>query len=255
MRVSEKGRKVRDKASEKKGRIHSVMSMGGVDGPGIRCVVFLQGCPMRCAYCHNPDTWTPDGGEVLSAEEVAEKVLRYRTYFGDNGGLTVSGGEPLMQAEFVTGLFGLMREEGISTCLDTSGHGCAGEKLEALLAKTDITLCDIKFTDESAYKRYTKGSLEQVQGFLKAADAAGVRIWIRHVVVPGITDSKENIERLVRTAKQYRRVERIELLPFHKMCIPKYEALGLEFPLADVPECSNSRAEELAALIPQNLRK
>ena len=254
MRVSEKGRKVRDKASEKKGRIHSVMSMGGVDGPGIRCVVFLQGCPMRCAYCHNPDTWTPDGGEILSAEEVAEKVLRYRTYFGDNGGLTVSGGEPLMQAEFVTGLFNLMREEGISTCLDTSGHGCAGEKLEALLAKTDITLCDIKFTDESAYKRYTKGSLEQVQGFLKVADAAGVRIWIRHVVVPGITDSKENIERLVRTAGQYRRVERIELLPFHKMCIPKYEALGLEFPLADVPECSNSRAEELAALIPQDLR-
>ena len=245
---------MRDKASEKKGRIHSVMSMGGVDGPGIRCVVFLQGCPMRCAYCHNPDTWTPDGGEVLSAEEVAEKVLRYRTYFGDNGGLTVSGGEPLMQVEFVTGLFGLMREEGISTCLDTSGHGCAGEKLEALLAKTDITLCDIKFTDESAYKRYTKGSLEQVQGFLKVADAAGVRIWIRHVVVPGITDSRENIERLVRIAGQYRRVERIELLPFHKMCIPKYEALGLEFPLADVPECSNSRAEELAALIPQDLR-
>ncbi len=227
------------------------MSMGGVDGPGIRCVVFMQGCPMRCAYCHNPDTWPGVGGEIMDVSEVAGKVLRYRTYFGKEGGLTVSGGEPLLQAGFVTGLFDRMREEGISTCLDTSGHGCTGEKLEELLSKTDITLCDVKFTREEDYKRYSNGSLETVLWFLEKASKAHVRIWIRHVVVPGITDSEEDTERLTEIADRFEGVERIELLPFHKMCIPKYEALGIPFPLADVPECKKSRVEELNAMIPE----
>jgi len=227
------------------------MSMGGVDGPGIRCVVFMQGCPMRCAYCHNPDTWKNEGGEELTIDEVAEKVLRYRTYFGKEGGLTVSGGEPLMQNDFVNGLFEKMRAEGISTCLDTSGHGCSGEKLETLLSNTDITLCDIKFTTDGDYKRYSYGSLETVRNYLEKASKAHVRIWIRHVVVPGITDGEENIKRLSEIADCFEGVERIELLPFHKMCIPKYEALGIPFPLADVPECKKSRIESLMALIPE----
>ncbi len=231
------------------GRIHSVMSMGGVDGPGIRCVVFLQGCPMRCAYCHNPDTWTADGGELMSVEEVAKKVLRYKTYFGKDGGLTVSGGEPLMQADFVTELFDRMHKEGVSTCLDTSGHGCVGEKLQKLLSKTDITLCDVKFTSEDGYRRYSNGSLAVVSDFLSEASKAHVRIWIRQVTVPGITDDTENIKRLTKIADRYG-VERIELLPFHKMCIPKYESLGMEFPLADVPECTGKKTDELSRLIP-----
>ncbi|MCR5520587.1 MAG: pyruvate formate lyase-activating protein [Lachnospiraceae bacterium] len=230
------------------------MSMGGVDGPGIRCVVFFQGCPMRCAYCHNPDTWTDGGGELLDVREVAEKVLRYRTYFGKEGGLTVSGGEPIVQAGFVTALFDRMHEEGISTCLDTSGHGCTGKKLADLLEKTDITLCDIKFTTQEDYKRYTNGSLAVVLRFLEEASKSNVRIWIRHVVVPGITENEENIKRLAEIADRFKGVERIELLPFHKMCIPKYEALGIAFPLADVPECPAKRAEELAALLPEKYR-
>ncbi len=237
-------------ASPLTGRIHSFMSMGGVDGPGIRCVVFLQGCPMRCAYCHNPDTWTTEGGEILSAEEVVKKVLRYRTYFGREGGITVSGGEPLMQARFVNEVFEKMRKEGVSTCLDTSGHGCTGKMLETLLSNTDITLCDIKFTSEEDYKRYSNGSLGVVKNFLEQASKAGVRIRIRHVVVPGITDGEENIRRLAEIADSFEGVERIELLPFHKMCIPKYEALGIAFPLADVPECPGQKTEELMKLIP-----
>jgi len=238
-----------------KGRIHSIMSMGGVDGPGIRCVVFLQGCPVGCAYCHNPDTWNTNGGEVLSAAEVAKKVLRYKTYFGKEGGITVSGGEPLMQAPFVTELFEMMRAEGVSTCLDTSGHGCAGEKLAELLSNTDITLCDVKFTSEDDYRRYSNGSLRVVRNFLEEASKAGVRIWLRHVVIPGITEDEDDIKRLVEIAECYKGIERIELLPFHKMCIPKYEALGISFPLADVPECSISRANELGGIIPEKYRK
>ncbi|MCR5830033.1 MAG: pyruvate formate lyase-activating protein [Lachnospiraceae bacterium] len=240
-----------DNGSLQTGRIHSIMSMGGVDGPGIRCVVFLQGCSVGCAYCHNPDTWTREGGDLMSSDEVAQKVLRYRTYFGKNGGLTVSGGEPLMQAAFVSELFGLMKKEGISTCLDTSGHGCTGEKLAALLKNTDITLCDIKFTSQEDYKRYSNGSLDVVKNFLEEASKAHVRIWIRHVVIPGITENEEGIKRLVRIAECYEGVERIELLPFHKMCIPKYEALGIPFQLADVPECTGKRIKELQMLIPE----
>ncbi len=239
-----------DKATDKKGRIHSVMSMGGVDGPGIRCVVFLQGCPMRCAYCHNPDTWANEAGELLSVDRIAEKVLRYRTYFGKEGGITVSGGEPLVQASFVAGLFERMHEEGVSTCLDTSGHGCSGEKLDDLLEKTDITLCDVKFTTDDDYKRYSNGSLATVMNFLEKASKARVRIWIRHVVVPGITENEDNIKRLIGIAERYKGVERIELLPFHKMCIPKYDALGIVFPLADVPECPPLVTEQLEEYIP-----
>jgi len=236
------------------GRIHSIMSMGGVDGPGIRCVVFLQGCPVGCAYCHNPDTWSYEGGELMDSEEVAQKVLRYKTYFGENGGITVSGGEPLMQAVFVTELFERLKKEGISTCLDTSGHGCAGERLRKLLDVTDITLCDIKFTSEEDYKRYSNGSLETVKKYLEAASKANVRIWIRHVVIPGITENEEGIKKLVEIADRYDGIERIELLPFHKMCIPKYEALGIEFPLADVPECSAASASQLSMIIPEKYR-
>jgi len=232
------------------GRVHSIMSMGGVDGPGIRCVVFLQGCFVGCAYCHNPDTWAVKGGEIMSSREVAQKVLRYKTYFGKDGGITVSGGEPLMQADFVNDIFVQMKKEGISTCLDTSGHGCPKEKLKTILSNTDITLCDIKFTTPEGYERYSNGSLETVLDFLREAQKAHVRIWIRHVVVPGITEDEDDIKRLVEIAEGYEGVERIELLPFHKMCMPKYEAMGIEFPLAQTPECSQARARELSELIP-----
>ena len=227
------------------------MSMGGVDGPGIRCVVFLQGCPMRCAYCHNPDTWEPGGGELSDARDVARKVLRYRDYFGEKGGITVSGGEPLIQAEFVGELFDIMKKEGVSTCLDTSGHGASGDRLEGLLSKTDITLCDVKFTSEEEYGRFSNGSLKTVLSFLDTASKANVRIRIRHVVVPGVTDTEEDIKKLVGIADGFPGVEKIELLPFHKMCIPKYEALGIPFPLEKAEECPPELADRLRRVIPE----
>lgn len=160
------------------GRIHSVESFGSVDGPGIRYVVFLQGCPLRCGYCHNPDTWTFAGGAEMSAEELFQKIRRYRAYFGEEGGVTVSGGEALMQPEFVTELFRLCHADGINTCLDTSG--CVwNDQVEALLEETDTVLLDIKMTSEEDYARYIGGSLKQTMKFLSELHRRGIPTWVR----------------------------------------------------------------------------
>lgn len=229
------------------GRIHSFQSLGAVDGPGIRFVLFLQGCPLRCMYCHNPDTWNPNGGTEYTVDEVLSKILRYRPYFKDGGGVTVSGGEALLQWEFVTELFTRLHAEHIHTCLDTSGIG-PSEGFVPLLSVTDLVLCDIKFTTEKDYLSHTKGSLSKVCSFLSVCQSVGVPIWIRHVVVPGYTDTEEEIRAMANIAAPYR-PERIELLPFHKLCIPKYEALGIPFPCADIPECDPDTLTRLQKLL------
>ncbi|MBR4345219.1 MAG: pyruvate formate lyase-activating protein [Lachnospiraceae bacterium] len=231
------------------GYIHSLQSMGAVDGPGIRYCVFLQGCPLRCMYCHNPDTWfypeeAGSKANVYHPEELVKKILRYRTYFTNGGGVTVSGGEPLVQAEFVTELFKLLHEEGINTCLDTSGN-YPGEdyisvqkSISDLLSVTDLVICDIKFTTEKEYREYTGGSLNKVKNFLKAVTDKAVPLWVRHVVVPGFTDSENEVMAMADIARMYPTLEKIELLPFHKLCIPKYEALGIPFRCSEIPSCS-----------------
>lgn len=228
------------------GRIHSIQTMGAVDGPGLRGVVFMQGCPMRCAYCHNPDTWAFDGGQEVSAQELCRKLLRYRPYY-KNGGVTVSGGEPLIQSEFVADLFRLLHDEGVHTALDTSGMAPV-ESARLVLPHTDLVLCDVKFPTDDMYRNYTGMPMQPVLDFLSEVERAGVPFWVRHVVVPGITDSEEDVLSILRIAKQFNGFEKLELLPFKKLCLSKYQAMNLPFPLEDTPECPPERIRELYRL-------
>lgn len=225
------------------GRVHSFQSMGAVDGPGVRFVVFLQGCPLRCAYCHNPDTWDPQGGEAYTPDAVCQKILRYRPYL-KHGGVTVSGGEPLMQAQFVAALFRLLREQGIHTALDTSGIGNIESAREAL-AFTDLVLCDLKYADEAGYRAHCGASMDQVLQFLRLTEALETPLWVRHVVVPGLTDTPEQAIEIARAAGSFSNLERLELLPFRKLCAEKYERLGLPFPLKDTPEMEDEAIQRL----------
>lgn len=226
------------------GRIHSFESLGAVDGPGLRFVVFMQGCPLRCAYCHNPDTWDARDGEEWDADSVMQKILRYEPYFGENGGVTVSGGEALLQSEFVSELFSKCRAMGIHTALDTSGIGDIGLS-EAVLLHTDLAICDIKFTSDGQYRQYCGGSLSEVEKFLSRTESLGIPLWVRHVVIPGLTDTEDNITKLWQIANKYSNLQRVELLPFRKLCVQKYEKMGIDFPFADRNECS---AQTLGAL-------
>lgn len=226
------------------GRIHSIQSLGAVDGPGLRCVIFMQGCPLRCAYCHNPDTWVYDGGEQMDVQTLLQKVLRFRPYFKNGGGVTVSGGEPLVQAAFVAALFEELRREGVHTALDTS---CSlfNTDVERLLHHTDLLLADLKFTTEKAYEQYCRGNLQTVERFLRRAEALKIPLWIRHVVVPGLNDNVEDMRKIKKMAESYDNLEKIEWLPFHNMCIEKYKKLDIPFPLSDTPALSNIQLNEL----------
>lgn len=218
-----------------KGRINSFQSMGAVDGPGIRYVAFMQGCSLRCVYCHNPETWSLEG-EEYSLEEVSQRILRCRPYFGEDGGITVSGGEPLLQWSFVSELFRRLKKEGIHTALDTSGIGNA-EGTAEVLGNTDLVICDLKFPSEEKYRKYCSGSLEQVLAFLELTEQMQIPLWIRHVVVPGLTDGGESLSGIAGIAKRYSNLRKFELLPFRKLCDSKYDALGISFPLANFGEC------------------
>ncbi len=230
------------------GRIHSLQSLGTVDGPGVRFVVFMQGCPLRCGCCHNPDTWDLDGGTEYSAREITEKVIRYKEYFGEEGGITVSGGEPLMQAEFVHELFELCHEKGINTCLDTSGCLMSDEVLR-LLTVTDRVLLDIKYTDSKKYRDHVGCEYESVLEFLGVLQKMNIPTVLRQVTIPAISDDRENILRLKQIASEHENVEKIELLPFRKICNQKYESLGIEFKFGDIPEPSAEKMAELKKLI------
>ena len=226
------------------GRIHSFQSLGTVDGPGVRAVVFMQGCPLRCACCHNPDTWDFGGGKIVSAEEIFRKIQRLRAYFGKDGGVTVSGGEPLLQADFVAELFSLCRADGISCALDTSG--CVyNESVERLLSLTDLVLLDYKYTNDTDYKKYTGMSMQTAEDFLARLDALGKRVWIRQVIIPTLNDSEESVRRLYALSERYSCIEKTELLPFRKLCVEKYRALGIDFPLENIPEASEELIERL----------
>ena len=215
------------------GRINSIQTLGTVDGPGVRFVLFMQGCPLRCGYCHNPDTWNFSGGSEVTPREIFEKVLRYREYFGKDGGITVSGGEPTAQAQFVCELFSLCKSAGIHTALDTSG--CLwNEDIERLLSLTDLCLLDYKMCDGEKYERYTRCKKESVDAFLDELQSRGIDTWLRQVIVKGINDDTCEVAKLYEVADAHDCVKKVELLKFRKLCAPKYENLGIEFPFGNI---------------------
>lgn len=228
-------------------RIHSYESFGTVDGPGIRFVVFLQGCPMRCLYCHNPDAWNAGGGREATAEEVAAEAVKYRAYFKDRGGVTVSGGEPLLQIDFLIELFTLLKKQGIGTCVDTSGicfpqngDRSAYDKLTEL---TDLFLLDIKHIDEEAHRALTGCSGSSPRAFARYLSEKGKPVWIRYVLVPGYTDDTQALVDLRKFLDTLRNVERVEVLPYHTLGVGKYESLGIPYPLKGVAPPSRDQIE------------
>lgn len=227
-----------------KGQISNFQSMGAVDGPGLRCVVFMQGCPLRCAYCHNPETWAPQGGQEVSVSALVSKIERYRPYILKDGGVTVSGGEPLLQWQFVAELFQRLKEKGYHTALDTSGVGDLNGA-EQVLRYTDLVISDLKFTEEADFRSYCHGNLQQVYDFLALTTKMKIPLWLRQVIVPGINDTEENVLALKKAASCYPNLEKIELLPFHKLCESKYEELGIPFKLIETPDCSAERVSVL----------
>lgn len=215
------------------GKIHSVESMGLVDGPGIRVVVFMQGCALRCKFCHNPDTWTPNGGEEFTPEELVKKIERFKPYFErSGGGVTFSGGDPLRQPEFLLETLKLCKAKGINTCLDTSGYGFGD--YDEILKYTDLVLFDIKHFTREGYKNVTLMEIDESLKFLEAMKRNNTKMWIRHVVVPGLTDGEEHLRQLKEVIDTIPNVEKVELLPYHLLGVNKYETLGFKYPLDGV---------------------
>ena len=225
--------------SEIKGRIHSVESFGSADGPGVRYIVFLKGCNMRCQYCHNPDTWAKDGGELMTPEEVLKKALRYKTYWKEKGGITVSGGEALLQIDFVTELFRLAKEKGVNTCLDTSGNPFSLEepfksKFDELMKYTDLFMLDIKHMDDAAHRKLTGQTNQNILEMAAYLSVHGKAMWIRHVLVPGITTEEDELYRLRSFLDTLKTVERVEVLPYHTLGVFKWKELGIPYQLEGV---------------------
>lgn len=231
-----------------KGSVHSIQSLATVDGPGVRFAVFMQGCPLRCKCCHNPDTWAFEGGKEFSAEEIVEQAVRFKEYFGDKGGITLSGGEPLMQAEFCTRVFELCHEKGINTCLDTSGI-LLDDKVKKLLSVTDRVLLDIKYTDESLYQDNVGCSIDGPMAFLDYLKEVNIATTLRQVIIPSVNDSNENALALKKIVESHPNIDKVELLPFRKICQVKYDNMGIPFPFGEMEEGSSDLIKRLEAVI------
>lgn len=239
------------------GRIHSTESFGTVDGPGVRFVVFFQGCPMRCQYCHNPDSWDMQGGTEMTVNDLLEQYERNKVFYR-NGGITATGGEALMQMEFLTGLFAEAKRKGIHTCLDTSGIVYREERraeFERLFQVTDLVLLDIKHSDVKGHKKLTGREQAPVLAFAKALEQAGIPVIIRHVVVPGITDSEEELREVGHLIGRLRNLKGLEVLPYHTMGVNKYRNLGREYPLEGVPDMKPEKAKEARKIILDGIRE
>lgn len=217
------------------GKIHSFESFGAADGPGVRFIVFMHGCPFRCVYCHNPDTWAIEKSAMeLTPQEVLSRALRFRDYWGENGGITLSGGEPMMQAEFAAELFELAHREGVTTCLDTAaGPFRRGDQMiERMIKATDTVLLDIKAFDPMLHRKITGADNSQVLDFARYLSEMGVPTWIRRVMVPGLTDGEDDMRKTREFIGSLDNVVKVELLPYHSMGEAKWQALGLEYPLS-----------------------
>jgi len=229
------------------GNIHSIETMGLLDGPGIRVVIFMQGCPLRCLFCHNPDTWFDKSNHLMTPNEIIEIILKYKNYFNDNGGVTFSGGEPLFQSEFLFEVLKLCKKNGIHTCLDTSGVG--GNINESILKYTDLVLFDIKALDADNYFKVTSHDIEESLVFLDLCQKLNKKMWIRQVIVPEINDNIEYITKLKKFISNLKNIERVELLPYHTMGVNKYKALGLNYRLEGIKEMDKNRCKELEEIL------
>ena len=238
------------------GNIHSVESFGSADGPGVRYIVFLKGCAMRCKYCHNPDTWAGQGEDWQTPEEVLNKALRYKNYWKKNGGITVSGGEALLQIDFVTELFRLAKEKGVNTCLDTSGNPFTRQepffgKFRKLMEVTDLFMLDIKHMDPAGHRKLTGCDNANILDMARFLSDSGKAMWIRHVLVPGITDDEEQLTSLRKFIDTLKTVERVEILPYHTLGVFKWKELGIPYQLEGVEpptEEQVKRAKELLGI-------
>ena len=238
------------------GKVHSIESFGTVDGPGVRLVVFLQGCPLRCKYCHNPDTWSFEGGTEYTPEEIIYKFQKNKSFY-KNGGITVSGGEPMIQAEFVYDLFTLAKESGIHTALDTSGimfDKKHPDYFDNLLDVTDLVLLDIKHIDSSKHKELCGLPNENVIEFAKHLSERGNHIWIRHVVVPGYTYNHDYLYNLGKFLKTLKTIKALEVLPYHTMGVPKYEQLKIDYPLKGVSPLSKEELQKARNAIIEGIK-
>ncbi|MBR5965846.1 MAG: pyruvate formate lyase-activating protein [Treponema sp.] len=236
------------------GYIHSIESFGAVDGPGTRHIVFTAGCPLRCKFCHNPDTWNMAGGQKMSPADLLADALKDRAYWGSKGGITVSGGEPLMQLDFLLDFFTLAKKENVNTCIDTSGgpftdQGEWFEKFERLMQMTDLLLMDIKHIDPSEHKELTGQGNDNIIAMFRYLDKIKKPIWIRHVLVPGISDNDKWLQKTSDFIKSLGNVERVEVLPYHTLGTAKYKELGIPYPLEGVASPTTERVQNARRIL------
>lgn len=232
-----------------KGRVHSIETFGTVDGPGIRYILFMQGCPLRCKYCHNRDTWDTKGGKEYTTDEIIDGALKYSSYMKfSGGGITVSGGEATLQPEFLTELFAKAKKNNIHTCLDTSGFVDI-EKVDPILDNTDLVLLDLKHMVEEKSKDLTGVGVEKSLQLAKHLDKRNIPVWIRHVLVPGVTDDVENLEKFGQFVSTLNNVERVELLPYHSIGVHKWESMGLDYELKNVEDATQEDVDNAAEII------
>lgn len=240
-----------------KGNIHSIETCGTVDGPGIRFVIFMQGCPLRCQYCHNPDTWQTDTNKLMTVDEIMQKYNGVKE-FVQSGGITVTGGEPLLQIDFVTELFKVAKAHGIHTALDTSGITFNPENTENinnLLKYTDLGLLDIKHIDDAEHKKLTGASNKNILAFAQYLSEKQIPVWIRHVVVKDITLNEKYLKELGKFLATLNNIKALDILPYHNMAIPKYESLGINYPLKNTPPTSKEEAINARNIILQEYKK
>lgn len=231
-----------------KGRINSIETMGLVDGPGIRFVSFFQGCKLRCLYCHNPETWALDGqSEEIEAQELVKKIERYKNYYGADGGATFSGGEPLLQPEFLLECLKLCKEKGINTAIDTAGVGFGD--YDEILKNCDLVILDVKAVDGEEYKKLVGQDIKFFNQFLEAVKKNGNRLWLRQVIVPGINDDEAHVLKLKKFAKKLKNVEKIELLPYKTIGVHKYQDLKIRYRLEGVPDMDEEKCQKLQQLL------
>jgi len=234
-------------------RIHSYETMGSVDGPGLRYVVFFQGCNMKCLYCHNRDTWDLEGGTVTTLDRLTKKVESLKGFYKeDSGGVTVSGGEPLLQSQFIYKFFKNVHDMGLTTAVDTSGHFLLTESVKQVLDNTDYLLMDVKSLMDDVHKKISGVNREYVVSFFEYVKGLDIKIWLRYVFVPGYTDSKEDVVKLCDFIKEFKNIERVDILPYHDYGKEKWVALGYKYPLEDLPIPSKKAIEEFKSYIKEH---